>query len=549
MKKVIYIIGLALSLSSCNFLDTDVYGYISDDSKLYRDESSCMAGLTGVYDKLGALGIYGQNLWCDLDTGTDILVQSATYNKDKVLLCNNNYNNTDGTIKSTWQDLYEGINRANDYISLIEQRTSDECGGTIKKNMFLAEAKVLRALYYMNLVANWGDVPLRLEPTRDLSNQLLKSSPQKDIYEKVIIKDLLEAEAYCIPADKLNTPGRISQTTVWALLARAYMWEAGYPVMADTWNESLKWARKVKDSGLHQLYKDENGVNGYRALFINMCSNKYDLTYRESMFEVEFYGNGLDKTNESGRVGLYLGIQQTANLNDPDVPYAYGLYDGTKILFRLYDDNDERKWWNFGDYKYITVGTKSIKEYYSETTNPKKSALEDGKVGKWRAEYDPIRPWAKNCSSINYPVMRYSDVLLMIAESAAEVAGSPTQEAIDAVNLVRERVKATKVELTDFADMTDFRKFIRDERTRELCFEVSRRMELRRHGKQYYLDCISALKDMTVLENGKTVGYASTGNTAVKATPAINLAEKHLYFPIPQTELNTNPICGQNPGW
>mgnify|MGYP002225744505 CR=1 FL=1 len=88
------------------------------------------------------------------------------------------------------------------------------------------------------------------------------------------------------------------------------------PILED----ALIWARKVRDSGLHTLYKTtEDGVNGYRALFINMCFNKYDLTYRESMFEVEFYGNGLDKTNESGKVGLYMGILQPTT-TDPDVP-------------------------------------------------------------------------------------------------------------------------------------------------------------------------------------------------------------------------------------
>lgn len=548
MKKVIYIIGLILSLSSCDFLDTEVYGYLANDEKLYHDEKSCIAGLTGVYDKLGSLGTYGENIWCDLDGGTDILVYNASYGKYTVMLSNNNYNNTDGALKSTWRDLYEGINRANDYISLIEKRTATDCGGTDKKNMFLAEAKVLRALYYMNLVAFWGDVPLRLEPTHDLTNQQLKKTEQKDIYEKVIIKDLLEAEEFCLPANQLSTPGRISQTTVWALLARAYMWKAGYPVMADTWGEALKWARKVKESGLHRLYQDENGMNGYRALFINMCSNKYDLGYRESMFEVEFFGNSLDRTNESGRVGLYIGIKQ-GYLDDPDAPYVYGLYDGSKILFRLYEDNDERKWWNFADFSFIVENGKVTKSYYSETTNPKKSALEDGKPGKWRAEYDPIRPWVRNASSINYPIMRYSDVLLMIAECSAEVEGRVTKESLDALNEVRDRVKASKVEAKGFINLDDYRKFIWEERTRELCYETPRRIELRRHGKKYYFDQINLLKDQSLTENGKKIGYSLTDNSSVKAMSAVNMEEKHLYFPIPQTELNTNPVCGQNIGW
>lgn len=92
------------------------------------------------------------------------------------------------------------------------------------------------------------------------------------------------------------------------------------------------------DSNLHHLY-GENDANhqGYRDLFINMCSNRYDLEARESMFEVEFYGNGMDRSNECGKVGLYIGISQGVT-TDQDVPYAYAWYDATKILYRLYEN-------------------------------------------------------------------------------------------------------------------------------------------------------------------------------------------------------------------
>ena len=63
MKNIIYIAGLAmLTFSSCDFLETDIYGSL-DEKNLYHDEVSCMAGLTGIYDKLGAEGTYACNLW------------------------------------------------------------------------------------------------------------------------------------------------------------------------------------------------------------------------------------------------------------------------------------------------------------------------------------------------------------------------------------------------------------------------------------------------------------------------------------------------------
>lgn len=59
----------------------------------------------------------------------------------------------------------------------------------------------------------------------------------------------------------------------------------------------------------------------------------------------------------------------------------------------------------------------------------------------------------------------------MIAECANEFEGGPTQEAIDAVNEVRSRAGVDKVSLSDFSGQEEFREFIREERTRELCLK------------------------------------------------------------------------------
>lgn len=571
MKKLIYTLLIATSVSSCNFLDTPVYDEMDED-KIYHDETTCMSGLAGIYDVLGNTAVYGQYLWGDLDAGTDIMVYNRSYGANNLYVSLYNYNNTESCLSDAWKALYVGINRANDYIDLLGQRTDEECGGADKKAMFLAEAKALRALYYMNLVAYWGEVPLRLTPTKDLSTQLLKKSSQADIYAQ-IINDLLDAEKGCRPADELNSPGRISQTTAQALLARAYLWQSGYPVYANTWDKTLEYARKVRDSKLHTLNKAATSIvtqlpdytigtgttgyrdrsyysNGYCSLFINMCSNLYDLTARESMFEVEFYGNGLDQSNESGKVGLYNGIS-VGITTDPDVPFAYAWYDATKILLRLYEEADARKWWNVSDYTYTTSTGKAVKtlrtDYQQTQIELNSTVMNNVFPGKWRAEYDPIRPWARNNGSINFPVMRYSDVLLMIAEAANEISG-PTDEAIDAINEVRERAGASSIALVDYNQET-LRQFIFEERTRELCFEVPRHMELRRMGKEFFFNRIGLLTSQELFDPtkaGSTIGYPLDN---VRAVPALNISEKHLYLPIPQCELNVNTICGQTENW
>lgn len=581
MKKLIYTLLFAASLTSCNFLDTTIYNNPEGD-QVINNEDGCMAGLTGVYDILGNSALYGQNLWADLDAGTDIMYYNRDYGKDYLYVCMYNYNNTEERLNDTWKALYIGIDRANDFLAQLANLTDNQCGGAAKKAIYEAEARALRALFYMNLVAYWGEAPLRTTPTKDLSAQLLRKSPQADIYAQ-IFEDLqygagivdkdgnVIEKGHCLPANELNTPGRISRTTAQALLARAYLWHAGYPVEGDTWKEARGYAKAVMNSGLHTLYttsSDSNYPNGYPGLFINMCSNRYDLTARESMFEVEFYGNGLDATNESGKVGLYNGVTQSATY-DADVPFAYGWYNTTYMLLRLYDKKysvvkkelketgDHRKWWNLADF---TWSKDEVNKKVNKTMLTKAQLDADNRKacpGKWRAEYDPVRPWARNNSSINFPIVRYSDVLLMFAEAENEISG-PTQAAVDAINEVRGRAGASLIALGETPTTNEeavnintpegMRQFIFEERTRELCFETPRHMELRRMGKEFFFNRIKLLSSTDIYANGNKhiIGYTPDD---VASVPARKIMDKHIYLPIPQCELNTNTICGQNEGW
>ena len=135
--------------------------------------------------------------------------------------------------------------------------------------------------------------------------------------------------------------------------------------------------------------------------------------------------------------------------------------------------------------------------------------------------------------------MRYSDVLLMLAEAANEIDG-PTDEAVAALNEVRARagVKLCANNTTDeekviLTDKESFREFIKKERARELCFEATRRLDLIRWGHLV-----------------ESVKYMSSISTVAKAKrPGNYISEKHNLLPIPAMELNGNMLIEQNPGW
>lgn len=549
MKKYIFLIGSLCFLYSCSFLESDVYDDLMEGN-VYKNAKSCKAGLAGIYDPLTSTALYGENIWGKLDSGTDLLVERMPYNISSIAINLNNYDNTHITLKETWGKLYEGINRANTYIAAMEANPADNCGGEREKIRMIAEAKGLRALYYLNLVNMWGEVPLRIEATRDLTKQQMKKSPQEVIYAQ-IISDLEAAEVGCYKADELDGPGHISQTAAQALLARAYMWMSGYPLYADKWDKALEYALKVKDSQKHKLRPkddvsafDGSPINGYRNIFIMLCADKYDLDYRESMFEVEFWGNDLNTTRESGALGLTIGVSQS-EARDPNFGFCYGFYGGTKLLYRLYEDQDERKWWNFADYGFTsTVIDENTAKVTVKPLDEKQLAdFRDGPAAKWRREYEVVYPKTRYSTPINFSVMRYSDVLLMIAECDNEVNQGPTTVAMDALNEVRARAGASVAPKMNY---TDFRNYIMDERARELCYEATRRADLRRWGKDVFFSKIRQLSNTAILTGNEMIGY---GPSDVKARPALNLLEKHIYFPIPESELSVNVICGQNEGW
>lgn len=169
-------------------------------------------------------------------------------------------------------------------------------------------------------------------------------------------------------------------------------------------------------------------------------------------------------------------------------------------------------------------------------------------VGKWRREYETNLPSVRpqNNTSCNFPIIRYADVLLMAAEADLKVNGTPSALAVEYYNQVRRRAfglasstPAAGVDVTTFT-MQD----IMDERSRELCFEGLRRVDLIRWG---------ALT--TAMQNTLTdvSSNAPASYTVAASLASINFLSdpiKFSVFPIPSAfELAQNSALTQNVGW
>jgi hypothetical protein len=542
MKKIFFLLAtITLSTVSCdNFLDTEPIDKI-DIHQYYTDEQGLTQALAGVYDAIGSSN-YGEALPITLNACTDEGFYARSGQTTGAMV--NNYNTADPVIANFWTILYQGINRANDLIAHVDLPQMDET----KRQTILGEALFLRGFYHFLLVSHFGSVPIKLTPTTNPNDVYDTPAPIKDVYAQ-ILKDMTEAEGKVHTSAALGYPSRVSKTVVEGVLARVCLQMAGYP-LKDTgkYAEALAWTKKVQSSGEHALLTTYDASlntlpsattigftnSAYRQVFINMISDKYDV--KESMWEADFKGNRTDGYAETGRIGSSNGITLTSGPFLASLGYSYGFIRGTARLFKAYKTGDLRRDWVLTPYTLnATTGAEVL------ITNTSGYGRD---CAKFRRKYENTPLKEKNHTSINFPLMRYADVLLMLAEAENQVNG-PTAVAYEAVNQVRRRAYglniATPSLMADLAaglSKVDFQLAVENERYLELCFEGSRRLDLIRWEKL-----------IPVMKSVAAEIRSGGGNQAYGALGGENLAEKHLLLPIPLKEISINKNLTQNTGW
>jgi hypothetical protein len=422
MKKIFNILCLVIISSilfSCKkFLDTKPQDFLSS-SNYFQTEEHLMRSLTGVYDILGSNPIYGANyhskLGMEAEEGyyfrANLVVGPQVYNITA--------NNTE--VLSFWTNLYKGIGRANFLLANVDNNKgiSEAFRLQIK-----GEALFLRGYYYFLLVQNFGGVPLMIKATENANDVHIAKSTAREVYDQVI-KDMELAETLVAPIQQLGYGGRVSKSAVRGILARVCLYMAGEPLKdVSKYEKASFWAKKVMDDveAAHALNTDFNDV------FIKYASDQYDI--KESIWEVEFWGNATNVYREGGFLGSWHGI----NCVNTTIGYSQGIMKGTRRLFEKYKSGDLRRDWSLAPFIYRADGTKSL-----FTVTPTNLQKYDRFSGKYRREYETLLPKDNNNTPINHPLLRYADVLLMFAEAESQAKGVPTPEAIEAVNKVRRR--------------------------------------------------------------------------------------------------------------
>lgn len=284
--------------------------------------------------------------------------------------------------------------------------------------MVRGEALFLRGYFHFLLVTYWDDVPLKLQSSSSAEDVFIPRTPSAEVYQQVI-SGMTVAEGLLKDIDTWGHNGRVSKTAAAGILSRVCLYAAGRLNQQAFYANAREWALKVINSGKNELNPD------YRQIFINHSENKYDI--KECIWEIEFFGNGVGSNIfEAERFARWMGIK-----NDHAGLRPYGTFSTTGPFYNLYEATDLRRDWCISPYYFS--GNNSLNRIYYPTT------VTWGRfTAKWRREYEVVLPLDPNFGLVNFPVLRYSDVLLMFAEAENEING-PTPAAYNAINLVRSR--------------------------------------------------------------------------------------------------------------
>jgi len=340
---------------------------------------------------------------------------------------------------------YQIIARANQILSSIDNVEFE----ADSKNNIRGQALFLRAYAYFELVRYFGSVPLHLTPVPNRQEAALPLASEEELYAQ-IVKDASEATTL-LPPKSEQEAGRATSGAAKTLLANVY-------VVQENWSEAETVLKEVVNSGEYAL------ISNYADVFSTSTGNKNNI---ESVFEVQFMegsagysGNFMYRfVPRPMTAGELVTITGTSNPQGLDVE---GYNIPTPDMIAAYEEGDERE---DASVAYITISG---------------SAREN-------KEFPYINKYAKthalhNNHGMNWPVYRYSEVLLFLAEAMAEQGKDG--EAAEYLNMVRNRAGLDNYSGGDMLET------IYHERRVELAFENKRWFDLVRTGRA--VDVITA---------------------------------------------------------
>ncbi|MEX0646207.1 MAG: RagB/SusD family nutrient uptake outer membrane protein [Balneolaceae bacterium] len=568
------------------------------DANTLANASGVEATLIAAYRSLdgprGGLQGGAVSNWAFSSITTDDAYKGTEATDDAVATQMEQYNwstgGADGRFNETWGKNYEGVNRANSTIRLLNQVLENQPGEISEADAdgIRGEAIFLRAHYHFDLWQKFVNIPYYTEEDEDFA----KSNQGVDVVSN-LIADLDEAISLLPDSPRNGDDGRASSWVAKAYKGRIMMYAAGYlnddtyytqaiPVLEDVVNNGpfeLEENYHHVWTGFSDLYNGTETIWAYQASSNDGQANGDNANFGERL---NFPHSG----SPFGCCGFHQPAQNLVNFFKVDgsgLPLAMdGAVDGLTVFDagRAWNDQDgefdgsqntvpvdPRLDWTVGrdDVPYKDWGLHEAEwirqESFGGPYSPKKNVHEQNSD----AEHTGGGWVTTQQNSVRIHILRYAEVMLLLAEAYVETGNSPAAEPL--VNEIRARAgvagqgpgddRATiAVPIDDpsitwadyeigqyspasFADADFARAAVRAERRLELAMEGTRLFDLRRWG---------------ILEPTLNNYVAVEQNRREYLQSSAEVTDRYYTFPLPTVQIELSTVEGerrleQNEGW
>ena len=504
-KNIISTIGLfvILFLAACEGkLDLINPNEVTSET-FWRTEQDFQKALTSCYTplKIWNGGYYGtRGLMVRLCRADDFSYRTGVDDIYTLHMFTNS--NSNSVVTNLFSYFYAGIYRANLILEKVEEKDfSDDT-----KKQIRGEASFMRGLYYFLLAKEFGDVPIRLKASQQVKDYPLAKSAQSDVYAQA--ESDLKLAAGLLPLE--NSKGKPTSGAANAFLGKLY-------VYTEQWENAKKILEPLTKAPYTYSLVDDYTWNFDEEHEYNS----------ESIFEIIFDSAGGTDQWDNGESansaqGTTIAVEYAAG--SLGGWYMANIYPNIMPLFL-----QEKTAGGEVDYRVKT----SIAWNYSGCMYYKKpiqEVLTPGELNSyWLIKYQNSTTREQEVetepSNINERVMRFADVLLLLAECELELPNGNVDTAINYINQIRTR-GGNLPSYSGGHDIASVKKELIHQRAIEFFREGERFYDLRRWG---LLE--QALRDV---DETRASFFDSS---------------RHCYLPIPAKELQTNPLCTQNGTW
>ncbi|WP_209329945.1 RagB/SusD family nutrient uptake outer membrane protein [Lunatimonas salinarum] len=485
--KWLLIIPIGIISACDSLLDIDPE-YTQDAENFFNTREDFDRAIIGVYDMLQPAYL---NMWIGEIASDNSIAGGESVNDTQGLheIQNMTHGGVNEELRAVMRVNYTGIARAN-YI--FENQDNIEFDG---KDLILAEARMMRAYFYFNLVKYFGDMPLIVD-RRISINEISNSSrtPKAEIYAQ--IESDLRSALEVLPATVSET-GRLTSGAAAALLGQVLLYQGKYSESATVLGNLID-----NNAAGYDLFSD------YSTLFLVANQN-----VSEDVFTIQFSGL------QGGDYGCLICLNGNAAVGFHGIRLYEGPFyaDGnsynlpTQDLYDSFEEGDIRRGATILDIEAFIAAQPNADEITYAIGGGGHTGYYNNKYIK-RADERGL-PDDDLTSPLNYRVIRWADVLLMAAE-AFQRSGNDERARVE-LNKVRARVQMPSINATGDAL---YQAILRE-----------RRLELSGEGYRFW-------------------DLVRTGQAAERISGFVT--GKHEVFPIPQVEIDlAGGNWNQNPGY